>query len=148
MCSKPEEVLLDENKEAAKHSFYNTGAVSVSPDNSLLCFAEDTVGGEKYNVRVIDLKTRKSILAQPIGDCSGNVVWAADSKTVFFAKQDDKMRPYQVCTRLNSQPCVFLPATNQYATWLPVRVLWQHDVLCSSTQWFIYQQGCMFWVKL
>ena len=99
MCSKPEEVLLDENKEAAKHSFYNTGAVSVSPDNSLLCFAEDTVGGEKYNVRVIDLKTRKSVLAQPIGDCSGNVVWAADSKTVFFAKQDDKMRPYQVCNK-------------------------------------------------
>ena len=94
-CSEPEEVLLDENKEAAKHSFYNTAAVTVSPDNNLLCYTEDTVGGEKYSVHVIDLATRKSMLSQPIGDCSGNVVWAKDSETLFWVKQDEKMRPYQ-----------------------------------------------------
>jgi hypothetical protein len=82
--------------EAAKHTFYNTGTVTVSPDNKLLCFTEDTVGGEKYVARVIELATRQSVLQEPIEDCSGNVVWAADSRTLFYVKQDRKMRPFQV----------------------------------------------------
>ncbi len=43
--SLPEEILLDENAEAEKHSFYMVGSFEVSPDQQLLAWAEDTVGG-------------------------------------------------------------------------------------------------------
>ncbi len=43
--SLPEEVLLDENAEAEKHSFYMVGGFEVSPNQQLLAWAEDTVGG-------------------------------------------------------------------------------------------------------
>jgi protease II len=44
--SLPEEILLDENAEAEKHSFYMVGSFEVSPDQQLLAWAEDIVGGE------------------------------------------------------------------------------------------------------
>ena len=34
LCSAEEQVLLDENKEAARHSLYSTAAVTVSPDGT------------------------------------------------------------------------------------------------------------------
>lgn len=62
----PEEVLLDENKEAEQHKFYMTAAVEESPDQKLLAYAEDTKGGEKFTLRVIDIATRKQLMAEPI----------------------------------------------------------------------------------
>ncbi len=49
-----EEVLLDENarKEEGRHDFYMVSAVDESPDQKLLAWAEDTVGGEKYTLHV------------------------------------------------------------------------------------------------
>ncbi|GBF88888.1 oligopeptidase B [Raphidocelis subcapitata] len=49
-----EEVLLDENarKEEGGHKFYMVSAVEESPDQRLLAWAEDTVGGEKYALHV------------------------------------------------------------------------------------------------
>ena len=62
----PEEVLLDENKEAEQHKFYMTAAVEESPDQKLLAYAEDTKGGEKFTLRVIDIASRKQLMAEPI----------------------------------------------------------------------------------
>lgn len=45
--SLPEEILLDENAEAEKHSFYMVGGFEVSPNQQLLAWAEDTVGGRR-----------------------------------------------------------------------------------------------------
>jgi oligopeptidase B len=65
----PEEILLDENAEASKHSFYTVGAFEVSPDHKLLAWAEDTVGGEKYALHVKELATGKALLPEPIKVC-------------------------------------------------------------------------------
>ena len=65
-ASQPEEVLLDENEEAAKHSFYMVGALETSPDHKLLAYAEDTTGGEKYTLCVRELATGKQLLKLPI----------------------------------------------------------------------------------
>lgn len=48
----PEEILLDQNKEAAKHSFYMVGGLSVSLDTTQLAYSEDTNGSEKYTIYV------------------------------------------------------------------------------------------------
>ena len=45
--SEAEEVLLDENAEAAKHYFYILGALDTSPTPKMLAYEEDTTGGEK-----------------------------------------------------------------------------------------------------
>ena len=43
-----------------------TAAVEESPDQKLLAYAEDTKGGEKFTLRVIDIATRKQLMAEPI----------------------------------------------------------------------------------
>ena len=61
-----EEVLLDENAEAARFDFYMVGSFEISPNHKLLAYAEDTSGGEKYTLRVKDLSSDKEILKEPI----------------------------------------------------------------------------------
>lgn len=96
-CSEPEEVLLDENKEAAKHAYYAVADVSVSDDGKTVAFSEDTVGSELYSLRVLNATSRKPLLEQPITNTQGQVEWAADSTTFFYVTQDAKQRPYKVC---------------------------------------------------
>ncbi|KAI8471644.1 MAG: prolyl oligopeptidase [Monoraphidium minutum] len=92
-----EEVLLDENKrkEEGKHEFYMVSAVDESPDQRLLAWCEDVVGGEKYNLHVKDIATGER-LTGPIPNTSGDVVWANDNKTLFYTLKDHLDRPYKV----------------------------------------------------
>ncbi|CAL8468613.1 g8153 [Coccomyxa elongata] len=94
--SLPEEILLDENAEAEKHSFYMVGGFEVSPNQQLLAWAEDTVGGEKYTLHVKELATGKRLLKTPIPDTAGNVAWANDNKTLFYVTKDKLDRPYKI----------------------------------------------------
>jgi len=91
-----EEILLDENKESSKHSFYMVGAFEVSPNNKLLCYAEDTQGGEKFTLYVKDLESGRQLLKKPIHDTAGNAVWANDNKTLFYVTKDKLDRPFKV----------------------------------------------------
>ncbi|KAK9847217.1 hypothetical protein WJX84_005200 [Apatococcus fuscideae] len=101
----PEEVLLDENAEAEQHKFYMTGAVEESPDEKLLAYAEDTKGGEKFTLHVIDITSRNQLMAEPIKDTAGNVAWANDSKTLFYVTKDQLDRPCKVWRhKLGSPP--------------------------------------------
>lgn len=103
LCSVPEEVLLDENAEATKHEYFSVADVSVSDDGQRLGYSEDTVGNELYNIRIVELSTRRQLLSKPIGNTSGSIEWAADNKTFFFVTQDDKRRPYKVCSYLRGR---------------------------------------------
>jgi oligopeptidase B len=82
-----EEILLDLNALAEGHGYYNIGGWRVSPDNRLLAYAEDTVGRRQFTIRFKDLETGQ-LLPDTIGPMSGNLVWAADSRTVFFIEND------------------------------------------------------------
>jgi oligopeptidase B len=83
----PEEILLDVNALAEGHGYYSIGSWSVSPDNRLLAYAEDTVGRRQFTLRFKDLKTGE-LLPDAIERMSANLVWAADSRTVFFVEND------------------------------------------------------------
>lgn len=102
--SAAEEVLLDENREAAKHGFYVVGGFAVSLDDATLAYSEDTNGSEKYTIRVRDVASGRQLLSEPIRDTSGSVVWAADHRTLFYVRQDSKHRPYQVWRHLIGTP--------------------------------------------
>lgn len=92
----PEQVLVDGNKEAEGTKFFSLGVVSVSPGNHLLAWGADTVGRRFYTVRFRDLATGRE-LPDVLKDITSSLVWANDSKTVFYAKQDPQtLRSYRI----------------------------------------------------
>lgn len=91
-----EEVLLDENAEAEKHSFYMVRGFAVSPDHARLAYTVDTVGGEKFTLHVIEIASQKELLKKPIEDTAGSVVWANDNTSLFYVTKDALDRPYKV----------------------------------------------------
>jgi oligopeptidase B len=82
-----EQVLLDEPAMANGHGFFAVGDYSVSQDNHLLAFAEDTVGRRQYNLKVKDLRTGK-LLADSVANVEPNLVWSDDGRTIFYIEKD------------------------------------------------------------
>ncbi len=82
-----EELLVDVNVEAEGHSFTSVRGRQVSPDNRIMAWAIDHQGRRKYTLRFRDLVSGKD-LEEQIENVTGNVAWAADSKTVLFTQQD------------------------------------------------------------
>ncbi|MDR3272951.1 MAG: S9 family peptidase [Flavobacteriaceae bacterium] len=82
-----EEILCDVNKMAEGHKFYRLGNVKVSPDNKLAAFAADTVGRRIYTIQIKNLETDE-ILPDKLEKTTGNLVWANDNRTLFYAVQD------------------------------------------------------------
>ncbi len=64
--SQPEEILLDENAEAARFDFYMVGGLEPSPNHKMLAYAKDTCGNEKYTVHVKDIESDREMLKEPI----------------------------------------------------------------------------------
>ncbi len=91
----PEEIMLDGNKMAEGHAFFDIGSWEVSPDNNLLVYSVDTVSRRKYTLHFKNLKTGE-VYKENIPNTSGNVTWAGDNKTVFYAVKDETLRPYQI----------------------------------------------------
>ncbi len=92
----PEEVMLDGNAMAEGHDFFAVRGLQVSSGNDLLAFATDTVGRRRYTIRVKDLTTGE-LLPDRITDTAGNLVWAADNRTLFYTRKDTTtLRPYRV----------------------------------------------------
>lgn len=92
----PEEIVLDENIEARGQAYFDVGEVQASPDHNVLAYAVDMVGRRIYTIRFKDLTTGR-VLPDKIEAVTPSLVWAADSKTLFYAKQDpETLRSYQI----------------------------------------------------
>lgn len=92
----PEEVLLNGNQLGKGRAYFAVGGMSVSDDNQVLAFSTDTVSRRLYTLRFKDLKTGK-LYPEKITNTEGAAVWAADNKTVFYAKKDvTTLLPYQL----------------------------------------------------
>lgn len=92
----PEEIMLDVNQIAEGHDFCSVRGVAVSPDARLLAWALDTVGRRKYTVYFTDLATGET-MSDVIPEVTGNLTWANDNRTLFYAKQDpETLRSYQI----------------------------------------------------
>lgn len=90
-----EVVLLNVNALAKAHSFYNISGLSVSPDNRLLAYGEDTLSRRIYTIRVKNLETG-TLLEDRIPNTSGGAVWANDNEHLFYVVKDDTLRPYRI----------------------------------------------------
>lgn len=93
--SRKETVLIDGNTEAEGKPYFDLSSSEHSPDHALLAYAIDDKGSEFYTLRFRDLATGAD-LADVIGNTRGDVVWANDSKTVFYVRLDDNHRPLYV----------------------------------------------------
>lgn len=99
----PEEVLLNQPELAKGHDYYAISSAKVSTNNNLLAFAEDNVSRRIYTIRFKDLKTGE-ILEDEISGTSGNLVWANDNKTLFYAQRDASLRSYKIYRHVLGSP--------------------------------------------
>ncbi|MDR1408515.1 MAG: S9 family peptidase [Tannerella sp.] len=91
-----DEVLLDVNMLAEGRAYCQTGRPVISPDNSRMAYAVDFVGRRNYAIHFVDLATG-NLLEAPVADTAGDMVWANDSKTVFYTtKEPGRLRNYRV----------------------------------------------------
>ena len=81
-----EEVILDVNALAEGHDFYSAFP-NVSSDGSVMAYAEDTRGRRIYTIRIKDLATGR-LYPEAIEGASGNMAWAEDNRTLFYARRD------------------------------------------------------------
>jgi oligopeptidase B len=90
-----EEVMLDVNVLAEPYAYYQIGGSSVSPDNKLIAFGEDTLSRRIYTLRFKNLETGE-FLEDLIPNTNGGAVWANDNKTVFYSVKDAALRSYKI----------------------------------------------------
>jgi oligopeptidase B len=86
-----EEVLLDVNVLAGEYPNVNAGPVVISPNSQIMAYAVDPTGGRVSTIRFRDLNTGKD-LPDKLQNAAGDVVIAADNKTVFFNTLDPAIR--------------------------------------------------------
>jgi oligopeptidase B len=81
-----EEILLNVNKLAKGHDYCDVPFPEASPDGTKLAYVADFTGRRFYDLFVLDIASGKII--DKISQTGGVFVWAADSQTLLFAKQD------------------------------------------------------------
>lgn len=87
--------ILDADRIAAGHAYFDLGSVSHSPDHKWLAYGVDVKGSEKYQIRFIDLDTGNP-LEFVIENSTGGVEWSQDSQTVVWVERDAEQRPASV----------------------------------------------------
>ncbi len=82
-----EDVMLNGPKMAEGQSFLAVGSYAVSPDNQLLAYSVDLVSRRQYTIHVRNLISGQT-LSDKIENTTGEIVWANDNQTIFYAKKD------------------------------------------------------------
>ncbi|OFY80573.1 MAG: oligopeptidase B [Bacteroidetes bacterium RBG_19FT_COMBO_42_7] len=119
----PEELILDENKLAEKQEFCSVGQVSVSRDGKILAYSIDTVSRRQYDIYFIDLESGK-YLPETIDSVSGQVVWAADNRTIFYTGsdtrtlRDDKVLSHKLGENITGDDTVYLETDETFNVYL------------------------------
>ena len=82
----PEQVMLNVNRMAEGHGFFQVGSLAVSPDNHLLAWAEDAVGRRQFTLRFKNLETGE-ILPGAIPNVEPYLAWTADSRSILYLEK-------------------------------------------------------------
>lgn len=91
----PETTLLDGDKEAENHAFFDLGGSEHSPDHRLMAWGADIKGSEYFTIRVRDLAAGED-LSDEVPNTSGGVVWMGDSSGFYYVELDENHRPVRV----------------------------------------------------
>jgi oligopeptidase B len=85
--TQPEEILLDVNKLAEGQPFMAVGSMAVTPSGTILAYTTDNTGFRQYTLHIRDLTTGLDLPDTALR--VGSIVWAADSKTLFYTTEDE-----------------------------------------------------------
>ena len=100
VCRQPrdggaETIMLDGDKEAQGHPFFDLGGADHSPDHRLMAWGADIKGSEYFTIRVRDLESGTD-LPDEVPHASGSVVWLNDSSGFYYVELDENHRPVRV----------------------------------------------------
>jgi oligopeptidase B len=99
----PEEIMLDGNKMAEGHRFFDINNWEVSSDNQIIAYSLDTVSRRMYTLFFKNMKTGETY-ADKIPNTSGDIAWANDNKTIFYSVKDAALRPYKIFRHTLGEP--------------------------------------------
>ena len=92
----PEEVLFNCNEMAKGKAYFQLDSFAVSDDNQWAVYGVDTVSRRQYTLQIKNLNTGE-VLPYQIKNTNGQAVWAADNRTIFYAKNHTKtLRTYKI----------------------------------------------------
>jgi oligopeptidase B len=107
-----EELLLDVDQLAIGKNYYSISGPSISPDNQWMAYGVDEVSRRQYTLYFKNLNTGE-ILSDVIPGTSGNAVWSADSKIVFYTSNNpvtllsEKIKRHQLGTAAAADVTVY-----------------------------------------
>ena len=119
----PEEILFDVNEMAKGYDYYRLGGLNVSPDNTMVSFAVDSVSRRKYTIQIKNLETGE-ILPEKIRNTTGGSTWANDNKTLFYARKDeetlrsDKIYKHKLGTKALDDELIFFEEDETFNTYV------------------------------
>lgn len=90
-----EQMLLDAQAEAAGAEFYSLGGLAPSPDHTLLAYAVDTAGDERFTLVVKDIASGE-VLDETVTDTGYGLAFSTDQQWLFYARVDDAWRQHQI----------------------------------------------------
>jgi len=114
-----EEVFFDANERAEGQDYYSVSGLSISPDNSILAFAEDTVSRRVYTIRFKNLITGE-IYQDELSNAQAGGAWANDNKTFFYTAKNkisllsEKINRHQLETSQDQDKTVYTEKDTSY----------------------------------
>jgi oligopeptidase B len=90
-----ETVLFDENIAAEGTEFFSLGTFDIDPSGKRFAYSVDTDGSETFEMRIRDLETLTD-LDDIIPNTSYGSAWSRDGSVLFYTREDEAKRPYQV----------------------------------------------------
>lgn len=91
----PDELMLDEPALAEGKGYFRLGSLAVSPDGSLLAYAIDDDGSERFKLRIRDIAAAADI--ETVTNAAiGQAVWSADGRAVAWAEVNENWRPFRI----------------------------------------------------
>nr|MCU0390648.1 S9 family peptidase [Thermoflexibacter sp.] len=91
-----EEVMIDGNLLAEGQPYFAVGSMQISYRQDILAYSTDVVGRRIYTLFFKNLATGET-LVDVIPNITGNIAWANDNQTIFYARQDlQTLRSHQI----------------------------------------------------
>lgn len=94
--AKAETVLDAEALSKDYKAYFDLGDVSHSPNHEWLAYSLDAQGSENYHVFLRHLSANELPIDTGIDKSAGGLVWAEDSRTLFWVERDENQRPHAV----------------------------------------------------
>ncbi|MDQ1770834.1 prolyl oligopeptidase family serine peptidase [Labilibaculum sp. A4] len=99
-----EQIMLNVPEMAQGYSFFSIGDYSVSENNKILAYSEDTLSRRRYTIKFKSLVDDK-VYSDEIVNTTGGITWASDNKTVFYTvKHPETLLPYKVLKHVLGTP--------------------------------------------